>query len=286
MLTYLNVQKFGKLQIKTPQNVSFYSRKKIEWTCDCGKETTARIDYVLSGHTKSCGRCKEISAEKILTKKFGKLRIKIPQSILPGSHMKVIWICDCGKEKFIDIHNVCIGVSTSCGHCNEISASNIANMKFGKLQIKVPKIIKPGSNQKTEWICDCGRITLVVIASVMNGTTTSCGKCKQLSKIFFAKTKFGKLRMKTPTDFHSHSSKKVIWVCDCGKETSAAVSFVIRGDTTSCGRCKEISAEKISSMKFGKLRIKTPQNTIPGSGKKIKWVCDCGKEKFIQIWKY
>jgi very-short-patch-repair endonuclease len=34
-------------------------------------------------------------------------------------------------------------------------------------------------------------------------------------------------------------------------------------------------------MKFGKLRIEVPQDIKPGSGKKIKWICDCGILKLI-----
>ena len=111
-------QKFGKLRIKESREVSRGSKKKIVWICDCGKEKFISVYQVTSGHTKSCRHCNEISADKISLMKFGKLRVKEPQNILPGSARKIVWICDCGKEKLIEIIDVFSGHVMRCGLCN------------------------------------------------------------------------------------------------------------------------------------------------------------------------
>jgi hypothetical protein len=113
----ISSKKFGKLRVKIPQSIKPGSNKKIEWICDCGREKFITIYKVMSGHTKSCGLCNVIAAVNMVLKKFGKLRIKTPQDILPGSHKKIEWVCDCGREKFIRIDYVLLGDSTSCGQC-------------------------------------------------------------------------------------------------------------------------------------------------------------------------
>jgi predicted PP-loop superfamily ATPase len=271
-------QKFGRLRIKVPQDINPGSAKKIEWICDCEKEVCTAIVDVMNGHSTSCGRCKEISAKQIANMKFGKLRINTPQSILPGSNKKTVWICDCGRETNSRIADVLNNKKTSCNNCNEISAEEISKMKFGKLRIKTPKSILPGSNKKTVWICDCGKEKLIQIGYVISGHTVSCNKCNEIPSSKVAQMKFGKLHIKTPQNIKPGAHKKITWICDCGKETIIRVGHVTSGRTRSCGRCKEISAEEVSTRKFGKLRIQKPKSILPSSQEKIKWVCDCGRE--------
>jgi very-short-patch-repair endonuclease len=97
-----------------------------------------------------------------------------------------------------------------------------------------------------------------------------------------ATMKFGSLRMKNPVDVTKGSAKVHTWVCDCGREKDMKAFYVLLDGTESCGRCNEISAEVLSQMKYGSLKMKTPDSTHPESHKKITWVCDCGNEKDIQ----
>jgi hypothetical protein len=231
-------EKFGKLRIKKIQDMSD-SNKKIEWVCDCGKEPIIRIYDVLSGKTRSCGRCSLVSADEISKKKFGKLLIKNPQNVMPGSAKKIQWICDCGKETTSSIRYVLSGNTKSCGRCNLISADEIIHRKFGKLKIKYLQDIKPGSQKKIDWICDCGRETTVKIAYIMRGEITSCGHCNEIPAKEIIKQKFGKLRIKTANNLLPGSMKKVEWVCDCGNNHVAIIKNVISGTTKSCGHCNE-----------------------------------------------
>jgi hypothetical protein len=262
-----NHKKFGKLRIKIPQNITSGSAKKVKWICDCGREKLIRITDVISNKTTSCSNCNQISAADIITKKFGKLRIKIPQDIKPGSAKKIWWICDCGKEKLIQTNVVLSGHSVSCGQCNQITANEIISKKFGKLRIKTPQDILPGSNKKIEWICDCGRETIKQIHCVILGNTTSCGQCNLIDAKEIATKKFGKLQVKTPQDILPGSNKKIEWICDCGQKKLIKIICVLSGKSTSCGNCSKSiknwyiqNREQIRLLKYPI----NPKNFIPG----------------------
>lgn len=177
------VRKFNSLRMKDPVEVAPCSNKKFSWVCDCGNETVAKMQDVSKGKTKSCGRCglygrtTPISAADMSVRKFGSLRMKSPSEIVPGSHRKVVWLCDCGREKAIDINPVILGKSKSCGHCDDISAAEMSVKKFGHLKLKTPADTPPGSGKKALWICDCGVETTAMIAHVISGHTSSCGSC-------------------------------------------------------------------------------------------------------------
>jgi hypothetical protein len=242
ILKKINItKKFGKLRIKIPQKVSFGSHKKVAWVCDCGKEIYAIVYNVTRGYSKSCGHCNEISKAESEHRKFGHLKVKIPQN-LSSSNKKILWICDCGREKLINIHSVISGITVRCGYCNEISAEEIKNRKFGKLRIKEPQDILPGSDKKVAWTCDCGGETLATPANVIankNSPVRSCGKCNLITAEEIKDKKFGKLHIKEPQNLLPKSEKKVTWICDCGNEKLIRIHNVISGHTKSCGMCKD-----------------------------------------------
>lgn len=185
----METRKFGKLHIKNPKSITSGSGVKEIWICDCGKETEAYIFNVISKKTISCGRCSEISEEEMKIRKFGKLQMKFPKAVLPGSNKEEVWICNCGKEKSVKIVSVISGVTISCGRCNEISAEKMSTQKFGRLRMKFPKITLPGSTKKEIWVCDCGVEKEIPIIKVVSGHTTSCGNCRNLIHEWYLKNK-------------------------------------------------------------------------------------------------
>lgn len=196
------------------------------------------------------------STEEITIRKFKKLRMKNPRAVFPNSHKREIWICDCGREKIAQISYVVSGQTTSCGRCNEISEEEMASRKFGKLRMKFPKSILPGSKKKEMFVCDCGRETEIELRSVISENTSSCGRCNEISEEEMKTRKFGKLQMKFPKDTLPGSGKKEIWICDCGKEKLIQICYVVSGHTISCGRCSDSvydwyinNIEKIKSLK-------------------------------------
>lgn len=165
-------QKFGKLQIKNPKTIFPNSHRRETWVCECGRETEASINYVVSGQTTNCGRCNEISAEEMRIRKFGRLRMKDPKVILPGSHGKEIWICDCGEETLTKIYSVISGNTKSCGQCrNSVYKWYLRNKEKIK-SLKCP--IEPSSFPIG------GPTPLEIISKAVSPFRCECAVCKSI----------------------------------------------------------------------------------------------------------
>ncbi len=227
--------RFGKLCLISNVNISSGSTRKVLWMCDCGRTAEKRIGNVVRGITKTCGRCNEISAEEMMVRKFGKLRMRDPSAVTTGSGKKVIWVCDCGREVNTIIHSVVRDGTSSCGKCDEIHIPIWD--KYGKLSVKYPIDTMPNSHNKIEWVCDCGNKTKAQIRYVLNGIIKSCGRCNEISAEIVGSTKYGRLRIKDPITVKSGSNKKTWWVCDCGREVYSQIVAVIQGRARSCGKC-------------------------------------------------
>lgn len=198
-----------------------------------------------------------ISAAEMAARKFGKLRLKYPVDISPGSGKRLTWVCDCGKEKNILVHSVLRDGTSSCGRCNELDAEAMS-VQFGELRIKVPAPYNPGSHTKVEWSCSCGRTTYAQVRYVVGGVIKSCGKCNIVLKDTIAVTKYGRLRMKNPESVMSGSNKKVTWVCDCGEECDIVAFFVLSGRTKSCGNCGAAIRRAYEAGKEAVRALRTP----------------------------
>lgn len=227
--------------------------------------------------------------------KFGKLKIKYATNYAKGSHKKVIWVCDCGREKEIIISNVTRGLTTSCGHCNEVYIDQ--TKKFGKLRIKYPKTIFLKSEKEIEWICDCGKEITIKICYVTNLDTTSCGRCNEISSEELKEKKFGALRLEMLKDLKPFSHEKLRWVCDCGNKTEITVFNVTRGLTKSCGKCREKidewymkNKEILQSLKPPIIQLQIPDGpfkineTITNTGKPFSAVCPVCKNEYKPLW--
>ena len=183
------LQKFGKLRMRDPISISFSSKKKVEFICECGKSTYTNIQCVTSGNTSSCGKCNEMSAEWWESQKFGKLRLKTYKTLYTGSKRKEIFVCDCGKTKLIQICDVVIGKVTSCNKCNEMPAEWWEKKQFGRLRLKNPKVLHIKSSKKEIFVCNCGNEKLQSVRDITVGKIKSCGMCSQKVFEWFLKNK-------------------------------------------------------------------------------------------------
>jgi len=223
------------------------------------------------------------------TLKFNKLQGDVPDHLTPGSHIPIVWTCDCGKQVTRPYREVYKGRSKSCGKCHWFSVRETEIRKFGSLRMKNPTEIAPCSNQKILWVCDCGNEVVATMQDVFKGHTKSCGKCGLYGRTIeipaeeIATRKFGHLRIKTPSAVTPGSHQKAVWVCDCGNEKLIDINSVMRGLSRSCGHCNDIPAAKMAVKKFGHLKLKIPKDTPPGSGQKVSWICDCGNETTAMI---
>jgi len=269
---------FGNLTALEPIP-SLGSSKKIIWICKCQKKKSIRINHVTSGRIKTCGSCNLKDIEFWKQTKFGKLRMKEPESIHFNSGKVVVWICDCGREISISVIKVTSKIRTSCGSCNLKDIEFWKQTKFGKLRMKEPELIHLNSHKTMTWICDCGRETSHIVSNVTRGQVKSCGACN----LIYLDQKFGHLIAKFPLTVKPGSNKKIIWICDCGREVNSKIYNVIRGHTRSCGSCNLKDIEFWKQTKFGKLQMKEPRLIHLNSHKTVTWVCNCGNETNSKI---
>jgi predicted SprT family Zn-dependent metalloprotease len=176
--------KFGRLQAKKEIIATPSSTKKYQWVCDCGKETTKIFNNVYNGHTKSCGSCNLFSKSDLSNLVFGRLRVLSPVDIHKNSDKTIDFLCTCGHIRPIQAKLVFNGSVTRCGKCSLIPKKDMENKKYGKLSMKYPTDIKPGSSKKVTWICGCGQEAIIPIKRVISGQN-SCGNCMSIIKSHF-----------------------------------------------------------------------------------------------------
>lgn len=115
-----------------------------------------------------------------------------------------------------------------------IKNDNIIGQKFGKLLVleELPERTK-AYKKRYKCLCDCGNYHIVVGASLKNGLTKSCGKCK--STITIGK-KFGKLTVLEQSKLKRPNGATIYkCLCDCGNISYVDVYSLQNGNTKSCG---------------------------------------------------
>ncbi len=103
--------------------------------------------------------------------------MKSPNDYHPKSLKKVLWICDCGKEKEATVCVVHSGSVVRCGKCLTITPGLGERPRFGRMTMVGLHDYSPGSTKLAEWDCDCGLRTMTRIADVVRGKASSCGRC-------------------------------------------------------------------------------------------------------------
>lgn len=221
------------------------------------------------------------------------------------SRTKILFICDCGNEKWITWKNYKTNHTKSCGNCKYKSKYNIdvlKNKKFGFLKIDKSNIPnKFNSNTKFTFICDCGNKKDIALKSVINGLTKSCGcglarkhknhpTTPKHPKSYWIKQKLPLKLLtpysKLPNSWPKGSNIKLKWLCRCGREFTSSFGHIYSGHTSSCGKCDYINKEVYLNIKFGKLQlldIDLPEEFHKNTDQKFWFKCDCGNKKKISI---
>lgn len=223
---------------------------------------------------------------------------KIGQTIPKSLHSRdrILFVCDCGREKLISWKNYNANHTKSCGKCrsDKFKLDNIINKHFGQLKLAnqdLPEII----NKRTllKWDCDCGNSKLIVASSVINGLTKSCG-CKRSLGIKYIKpilynkehwlnTNKYLINIDLPDEWSAKSGIPCTFICKCGQTYTRR--FFKWTEKSTCGKCNKINLKNLFGKQFGGLTIIDDRDmTIDlGSDELIKFRCKCGKEKFIKI---
>lgn len=181
---------------------------------------------------------------------------------------------------------------------------DLTGKKFGRLTaIKRDENIS--SKKGAYWICkcNCGNEKSIKSASLINGSTKSCGclnkeiisKQKEISDMIGKR--FGKLTVIKRGDTHitSGGQKKAMWLCkcDCGNEKIVASQDLKSGHTKSCGciptKTKGVGLIDLVGKRFGKLVvIERTEDYMYINKSRItvspRWLCkcDCGNIAIVQ----
>lgn len=255
---YFRTTKFGSLRMLNPMDSSRGSHRKTEWQCDCGRTTIVAVCSVVSGNTLSCRKCGLLLADTLHKTKYGNLRMVSPCDMMPGSRKKVLWDCDCGRQRSIKFYDVVRGHTTTCGRCSMLSTEHFRTTKFGSLKMISPNDFHLSSHEEVEWLCDCGQVTIRQVGLVTSGHTSSCGKCNLKTQEYWALTEFGHLTMSKPETMSPGSNQEIEWKCRCGGTLVSNVYSVTSGRTVRCGLCRSKVTDWYTLNKNTLRSLKTP----------------------------
>lgn len=302
----------------TPHDVTTSSNKYVWWICEKGHEWNAMVYDrangcgcpICSGHKVLVGYNDlatvniQLASEWHPTKN-GNLN---PQDVTIGSDKKVWWQCENGHEWQAVISSrksgygcpYCAGQKVITGYndlatVNPMLASEWHPNKNGE---SLPSTVAAGTNKKAWWIGKCGHEWEASIGSRNAGRGCPyCASQKILVGFNDLETLNPSLAREwhptyngavTPRDVMPGSNRKVWWQCRNGHEWQNSVNIRNRGN--GCPYC----ANQLVLMGYNDLQTLNPElarqwhptlnresmpcDFMPGSNKKVWWLCEKGHE--------
>jgi DNA-directed RNA polymerase subunit RPC12/RpoP len=298
----------------TPEDVTPYSNKKVWWLCAMGHEWQAEVYVRNNGF--GCPYCsgRRVNKENCLKTKNPSLARQwhpvkngslMPEDITSRSGKKVWWVCAKGHEWQEVVASRTRG--TGCPYCsgkrvnkeNSLKTKNPSlarqwhPVKNGDLS---PEDITPGSGKKAWWKCEKGHEWQAVVKG--RNSSHGCPYCsgKRSSKDTSLKAKNPLLASQwhqvkngdlKPEDVLPLSNKKVWWKCAKGHEWQTVVFNRTRGN--GCPYCagKRVNKDNCLKTRNPSLAMQwhpfkngdlIPEDVVPGSKKKVWWICEKGHE--------
>ncbi len=169
------------------------------------------------------------------------------------------WLCrcKCGTKRMVYSDSLLNAKSKSCGCFRKkfiiqtiFSRINLIGKTFGRLTvIRLADVQKPGKGVLWLCQCSCGKECIANSIMLRSGHVKSCGclrhetpkKYSHLHRLNLVGKKFGRLTVVKLTN--KTGASRWLCKCDCGKEIILKGSYLISGDTKSCGCFKK---EKMS----------------------------------------
>ena len=290
----LTGQRFGKLVVVRDSGERRNRFAVWECQCDCGNTALIVGAYLKNGRTRSCGCLRTGVLRNDLTgKRFGKLVVIRPTQEKRDN--SVIWecLCDCGNTTFVRGSSLQKELTRSCGCLQrEAHKVDLTGKRFGKLVA-----LRATEERKNNYViwecrCDCGKLVKVRSASLIKGTTRSCGclrnEIRQNKQPDLTGQRFGKLLVLRDTG--ERRNYQIVWECqcDCGKKTSVVGYSLLRGATRSCGcirreRTAKVNRTNLTGRRFGSLVAIRPleerKNGI------ILWECRCDCGSLVTVYR-
>ena len=227
-----------------------------------------------------------------------------PEHYTPGVDTKVWWICRNEHPSYSASIGQRVRVNSGCPRCankiptetNNVLAANpiIAAEWHPTKNKRGPEFYTRASGQQVWWLCAKGHEWKSAIdkrtisnygCPYCSGSRVHADNClENLCPEIAQEWHPSKNGARTPKDFMRGSSKKVWWQCSKRHEYQAQIASRTKENGTGCPYC----AHKLPSPKYnlktkhpnvaaewhptknGKLK---PTEVLPGTGKKIWWVC-------------
>lgn len=246
--------------------------------------------------------CKNNNEKRILDKDISGMRVGYltVQSLSEGftldqstTVIKFDCLCDCGNVKSISRRALTSKskptISCGCaGTKTRIKKDKFIGTRVDMLQvINRTTIQRPSGRQEAryECLCDCGNVVMKSIRYLQTNTKVprSCG-CERYSASFVdtVGNRYGNLIVTNERSELINDRLYTVcdYVCDCGVESSAYKSNILKGATTSCG-CKKfevyVSEEEIVGRKYGGLTVinEAPLIITDGGYRQRRFNCHC-----------
>lgn len=194
------------------------------------------------------------------------------------STKKLLFKCDCGKDKMMAFRNVVLGLSRSCGKCSErlIKTGHV----FGSLTwIDDDAYVQPESQKKHMFRCACGRVKAMRLFTVLRGRAKTCGDC-HLTSLRHGDKVHRFTYAGDDTTVHAGGSKALAFTCECGKTVNRRLKSI--GPLSTCGKCGYISLQ--AGQVYGNFTYDgKPLSIGPWSKRELPFICRCGNRKNLPI---
>lgn len=187
--------------------------------------------------------------------RFSRLVVLRESKYKPRMGASVGWLCKCNCGKFIIVrsYSLTVGDTRSCGclqkeHAGNIHRKDISGQQFGRLIAIEPTDKRQWREVVWKCKCLCGNISYVVIGSLLNGATHSCG-CLQKELVGKRSTIHGMCYTK---EYITNKSRKrrdlkathdYLW----NDEMTEAL-FTLQPVCVVCGKTEEENREKYNEL--------------------------------------
>ena len=304
---------------QTPEQISHGSKRKVWWRCEKGHRWQAAV-HTRTGSGTGCPVCMgkiPLPGKTDLATLYPDLCRQwhptrngqlTAQSVLPGSHKLVWWICEKGHEWRAQVKSRVSGCGCPvCANREILSQENSLAARFAQLAEQwhrekngtlTPDAVAPGSRRKVWWICEKGHEWQATIAS-RTGGGCGCPVCagkrvvpgdNDLASSFpdiaaqWHPTKNGSL---TPRQVRPAANRKVWWRCELGHDYLASIgsrTINARGCPYCAGRKVLPGFNDLATVapELGRQwhptlnGALTPEGITAGSHRKVWWLCDQG----------
>jgi hypothetical protein len=267
--------RFGRLVVQ-----KYITCQKVRCKCDCGLNTTTSKNSLIKGHTKSCGCLRSPRGVFKAGRRFGKLTV-----LKDKGYYDVECRCDCGTK--VELSRERLLRKGSCG-CfkRRFNRPLREGRRFGRLEV-----LQDASHRaEVICVCDCGYLTITHRASLIGGSTKSCG-CLRFdtfrlqregtpgvvvsSRGYYIKkgTVFGSLTVLEDSHFSTATCS-----CVCEKTVMPDRCALLKGKIKSCGcsRGRLLNTPLKQGTKFKRLVVLEDRGP-----KAVFCLCACGKRKIL-----